>query len=106
MREAERKGGLFREQPFIVGRRASEIFPGAPDEETVQVQGIIDVFFIEDGRIIVMDYKTDHVNSGETLKKRYRKQLDIYASALEQILKLKVSEKIIYSLSLNKEIRL
>ncbi len=106
MREAERKGGLFREQPFIVGRRASEIFPGAPDDETVQVQGIIDVFFIEDGRIIVMDYKTDHVNSGETLKKRYRKQLDIYASALEQILKLKVSEKIIYSLSLNKEIRL
>ena len=59
---------------------------------------------IEDGKITVMDYKTDRVNDAETLISRYRKQLDLYSEALEQLTRLPVREKIIYSVALNKEI--
>ncbi len=105
MSEALIRGELFREQPFIVGRRADEVFPGAPEDETVQIQGIIDAFFMEDGKITVMDYKTDRVGKESTLVKRYRKQLILYSEALEQILKQPVKEMLIYSVCLRKEIR-
>ncbi len=104
MNEALKRKELFREQPFIVGRNASEVYPDAPEDETIQIQGIIDAFFIEDGKIIVMDYKTDHVKDAGILIKRYRTQLDLYAGALTQLLGMSVSEKIIYSVALNKEI--
>ncbi|MCR4589886.1 MAG: helicase-exonuclease AddAB subunit AddA [Lachnospiraceae bacterium] len=104
MNAALKRKDLFREQPFIIGRPASEIFPEASGKETVQIQGIIDAFFIEDGGITVMDYKTDHVQDADTLIKRYRKQLDLYAGALTQLLDMPVKEKIIYSVRLKKEI--
>ncbi len=106
MCEADRRNELFREQPFIVGRSASEIFPESGSEEMVQVQGIIDAFFIEDGKVNVVDYKTDHVKEAEDLIKRYRKQLYIYGQALNQLLDMEIGEKMIYSTVLKEEILL
>ena len=106
MCDADKRNELFREQPFIIGRKASEIFPDITSDETVQIQGIIDVFFIEDNKITILDYKTDRVRDGEALVKRYKKQLDIYGDALKQILTLETGEKVIYSTALKKEIRL
>ena len=106
MSAADRNRALFREQPFIMGRKASEVFPEAPDDEMVQIQGMIDAFFIEDGKITVMDYKTDRVDDKDVLIKRYRKQLELYAEALEQILRLPVIEKKIYSVCLDEEIEI
>jgi len=106
MSEALKRGDLYREQPFIMGRKASIIFPDGPDDETVQVQGIIDAFFEEDDSLVVMDYKTDHVRDADTLVRRYKKQLELYSDALEQIFRKKVKERMIYSVKLNKEISL
>ena len=60
----------------------------------------------KDGEIIVLDYKTDRVQTEAELKDRYREQLRLYTKALEQITRKKVKEQIIYSFTLCKEIHL
>ncbi|MFA6847643.1 MAG: PD-(D/E)XK nuclease family protein, partial [Lachnospiraceae bacterium] len=77
-----------------------------PADETVLIQGIIDAFFIEDGKIVIVDYKTDHVKTPEELTKRYRIQLDYYGEALGNMLKMEVGAKILWSFALEKEIML
>ena len=72
----------------------------------VLIQGIIDAYFEEDGEIIVLDYKTDRVQTEAELKDRYQEQLRLYTKALEQITRKKVKEQIIYSFILCKEIHL
>lgn len=103
MAQADKKDKLFREQPFVLGVAAHLIKPEFPEEETILVQGIIDVYFEENGELVVADYKTDLVNSGQELWKRYRTQLDYYAEALERLTGKRVKEKIIYSFALGKE---
>jgi ATP-dependent helicase/nuclease subunit A len=95
---------LRREQPFVLGVAADRLDPRFPKDETVLVQGIIDAFFIEDGAIVVLDYKTDRVHDADVLLKRYSVQLDCYAEALERLLGMPVKEKIIYSFALQEEI--
>ena len=74
-------------------------------EDMIIVQGIIDAFFHEDNKIILMDYKTDFADEDKLIG-MYKAQLDYYAYILEKITGLKVAEKIIYSFHLEKEIYL
>ncbi|MCR4907700.1 MAG: helicase-exonuclease AddAB subunit AddA [Lachnospiraceae bacterium] len=106
MGRASLEGRLFREQPFIVSRSARILNETFPEDQQVLIQGIIDAFFYEDDEIVVVDYKTDRVEDGEILKKRYSGQLAFYADALEQLTGKKVKEKLIYSVSLGREILL
>ena len=106
MNEAGKRRELYREQPFIISVPASRIDKAYPDEDRVMVQGIIDAFFIEYGKIIVVDYKTDNVKDEKILIDRYQAQLDYYESALRQLMNATGSEKVIYSVSLKKEIKL
>ena len=76
----------------------------APRQEPVSYTHLIDVYFEEDGELVVLDYKTDNVRSAKELRDRYHAQLDYYAQALEQLLQKKVKEKIIYSFTLGEEI--
>ena len=99
MAKAEERGDLFREKPFVM------------DYQGVLLQGIIDVFWLEDGKIVLLDYKTDRVQTEEELIKRYKTQLDLYADALCRIFsneeyKIETTEKLIYSFCFNKEIEL
>ncbi len=106
MGEAARAGRLHKEQPFVLGLPANRLRSEFPQEETVLIQGIIDVFFEENGRYVLLDYKTDAVESAEELVKRYRVQLDYYAEALEQFSRYRDTEKILYSFKLGEEIHL
>lgn len=112
MSEAAVKGKLWREQPFVLGVDADQIYPGFSGEsgsqkkEVILVQGIIDAYFEEEDGIVVLDYKTDRVKSAEQLKERYHAQLEYYAQALEGLLGKPVKEKIIYSFTLREEIGL
>ena len=106
MGEAARAGRLYKEQPFVMGLPADRLRAEFPHEETVLIQGIIDVFFEENGRYVLLDYKTDAVQTGEELVRRYHVQLDYYAEALEQSSGYRDTEKILYSFKLGEEIRL
>ena len=87
-------GSVRREQPFVF------------EYEGQLIQGIIDLYFEEDGEFVLVDYKTDRVMKGEAgekeLVRRYAIQLDYYAKALTQLTGEKVKEKIIYSFALGK----
>ena len=114
MKRAAEAGRLYREQQFLIGLPAKRLMQEIPlrdeeeeeteasvSEEPVVLQGIIDAFFLEtdsDGKdyAVLMDYKTDRVDSKEALVRRYRAQLSLYRETLEQILGLPVKEVILY----------
>ena len=105
MKNAAVQRRLYREQPFVIQRSAAmldDLWQG----ETVLVQGIIDAYFVENGEIVLVDYKTDRVRRGQEQKliDLYHVQLEDYAQALERMTGKKVKEKIIYSFTLQKEI--
>lgn len=103
-RKAQAEDTLYREQHFMKQVPNDYLFPGSDTSEPVILQGIIDAFFIEDGEIVLVDYKSDHVREAETLIGRYQKQLELYAEALEKITGLRVKEKLIYSIILEQAI--
>lgn len=106
MRRAKEQGKLYKEKQFVFGIPAAEIYHNSTSKELILIQGIIDVFFEENGELILLDYKSDLVQSEEELKRRYQVQLRYYRRALEQILKKPVKEMIIYSLPMGREIHL
>ena len=95
---------VYKEEPFYYLISAKEIY-GEEIEENILVQGIIDLYFInQDETITLVDYKTDYVEKEEELIEKYDKQLEIYKKAIEEATGKKVTEVYIYSTYLNKEI--
>lgn len=89
-------------------RREEEFIFKDEDISFSQIQGIIDLYFVDDSdsdkNFVLLDFKTDREKDESVIARRYKIQLDIYAKALEKITGKKVSKKIIYSLYLDKEI--
>ena len=99
MAKADAQGNLFREKPFVM------------ECDGVLVQGIIDVFWIEDDKIILLDYKTDRVDSADELVTKYKTQLLYYADALSRIFSTeektyRADEMLIYSFRLREVIKI
>lgn len=105
MHLAAKAGKLWKEQPFMLGISADRLSEEFPDTEQVLVQGIIDVFFEEEGEIVLLDYKTDVIDTPKELADRYRVQLDYYGEALERLTGKKVKERVLYSFYLGMEVR-
>ena len=135
IRKAEENGKFYREKQFMILVNAKDINADKYGESDarIPVQGVIDAMFIEDGEIVILDYKTDSVKAGKTdevtgtmensvkrnvgepsdketpegrLVKLYKTQLELYGQAADRLLGLKVKEKLLYSFSLDKEIRI
>ena len=100
MWRAQRRGTLYREQPFVLGVDARRLKADFPEEETVLIQGIIDVFFAEEDGLVLLDYKTDAVSSLGELWNRYETQMDYYREAIAKLMELRVKERILYSFHL------
>ncbi|MEE3420028.1 MAG: helicase-exonuclease AddAB subunit AddA [Lachnospiraceae bacterium] len=101
---AAARGDLFRERPFVLGVPASDIRTDWPSEEMVFVQGIIDAYFIEENRIVLLDYKTDYVKDPSVLIDRYDIQIREYAEALRRSTQLPVTEAYLWSFRLARAI--
>ena len=106
MKKAAAEGLLKREQPFVIAVPASSVKEDYRSEEEILVQGIIDACFEEEGDLVLVDYKTDRIPSGDPreLTERYKIQLLYYQEALERMTGKKVKEKYIYSFYLKKAI--
>jgi len=102
--EAEKKGRIYKEVQFMIGVPMHEMEPAVDSEEMVLVQGIIDLYMEEEDGLVLLDYKTDSVETGQenTLVDKYRAQLMWYKRALEQMTGKKVKETFIYSFGLSK----
>lgn len=107
MRAAAEQGALEREKPFVMSVPANLVWEDSRPEEDVLIQGIIDVFWEEADGIVLLDYKTDHVDNAQELVRRYKKQLELYADALSRFSDEKpVKEILIYSFALAETILL
>lgn len=100
MKAAYERGTLVREQQFVMSVPYSEIEKEYNGDEEILVQGIIDAYFVEDGEIVLVDYKTDRVKVAEELIDRYKVQLDFYEKAVNKTGENKVKEKVIYAFAL------
>ena len=95
-----------REKPFYINIPAKEIYDEEL-EENVLVQGIIDLYYINNaGELVLVDFKTDYVENRDAgiLIDKYKVQLDLYKRALIQALGRNVDKVYIYSTYLDKEI--
>ncbi len=108
MCRAASDGKLHREQPFVLGLPAKELYPDSDSEETVLVQGIIDAFFEEEDGLVLMDYKTDHIkeNAKAELTKKYQSQLAYYRKALERLTGKTVKEVWFYAFAKDEGFRM
>ena len=92
---------LERELTFSYAVDASELYEVDTDEK-VLLQGVMDACFLEDGRWVVVDYKTDRVRPGENDRqaaRRHERQLELYALALQALTQIDVKERIVVLLS-------
>lgn len=91
---------LLREKQVTVGIKACELYPDLDPvlcDETVVIQGYVDCAFVEDGELVIVDYKTDRGVTMQELCERYRTQLKMYEYALSQCTGMAVKGTLIYS---------
>ena len=106
MQQAAKDGKLYREKPFVMGETAKDVLVDSKSQEMVLIQGIIDVFFEEEGEMVLLDYKTDRIRTGKELAERYRAQIQLYKSAIERATGKKVKEQLLYSFCLSEVVEL
>lgn len=82
---------LFRERQFIADSPAKRVF-GVDSNESVLLQGVIDLLCVKDGQAMVIDYKYS-VLTAQSLAEKYSKQLELYALAAERALGVKITSK-------------
>ena len=97
---------LHREYPFTVLLAGGDPLPETETGEQILIQGVIDCLFREDDAWILVDYKSDRLETADAFRRRYAVQLALYKRAVEQITHRTVEETYIYSLHLQQEIRL
>lgn len=100
---------VLREEQFTAKLKPSQVFDEYASVNTdaeIIVQGAVDVAFEENGKLVIVDYKTDRVKDVSKLAVLYQKQLELYRLAMEQSTEMTVSECIICSVHLSEYIKL
>ena len=96
---------VLREQRFSVKIPPELLNKHAISEKIsdtfVVMQGALDCAFQENGKYVIVDYKTDKTENIKDLYEKYSTQLNLYKYALEKISGINVKELIIYSFYLN-----
>ncbi len=88
---AAQNGKLWKEKPFTL---RTEV-----EGKQVMVQGVIDCFFEEDGKLVLVDYKSNHVEKDiSPIADMYREQIRLYRQALEMACDESVGEAYLYLL--------
>ena len=83
---------VHKEQPFYINIPAKDVVSEAENsKKNILVQGIIDLYYIDkNDNLVLIDFKTDYIsnepNAKEKILEKYKVQLEIYKTALEQAL--------------------
>ena len=89
---------VHKEQPFYINIPAKDVVSEAENsKKNILVQGIIDLYYIDkNDNLVLIDFKTDYIsnepNAKEKILEKYKVQLEIYKTALEQALNRKTSK--------------
>ncbi len=97
--DAARRGALKKEKAFTLRTQGSE-------GGDILVQGVIDCCFEEDGRMVLIDYKSSYIRPGdgyedelERIRREYAVQIDLYSEAVTKGTGLEVGEAYLYLFS-------
>ena len=96
---------MLREFKFSIVDKGSNYGSGL-DEEQVLLQGVVDCCIREGDSLVVIDYKTDLIDSEEEFIEKYSSQVLLYKKALELCTGLEVKETLLYSFHLSREIEI
>ena len=97
----------LREFRFSLLLDAGSLYPGTEGEQLL-LQGVVDCCLEEDGKLVIIDYKTDNVRDDTQIAARaelYRGQLMAYAEALTRIFGKPVKEGVLFFLAPGREVR-
>ncbi len=88
---------VYRETPFTQMVPAA-LLTGQSEhaDEKIIMQGVIDCYFFEGDRLVLLDYKTDAVTDEKVILERYKLQMECYAMALRQKYFSEIYQKVIY----------
>ncbi len=97
---------VMREKKFTVSVPIGDVYPElkAFSDERVLLQGIADCAFIENGKLVIVDYKTDNLENEDEFRKKYTEQVKVYKKALALCTGYEVGETMLYSFRLGREI--
>lgn len=98
-----------REVPFVIKRYANEIIGSLNENDIILIQGIIDCYFYEGDEVVIIDYKTDEINSDDDLKyatEEYRPQILSYKEAVEKITRKKVRACYLYLFDISAQVEI
>ncbi len=89
---AEMKGSkIYKERKFCAFVPYKEIAETESNQQ-VLIQGVIDLIAVNGDSAIIVDYKTSTIEKEKDLIKSYKKQIELYKTAVERNLKLKVKK--------------
>ena len=88
---------VYRELPFMLKTGYNNLFDDEQVDENIFLQGVLDMLILDGDKATIIDYKYTK-SSQDAIKRHYRKQLDSYAQAVKQILKIDNVDKYVVSI--------
>lgn len=101
---AKNPDNVKREQSFyaeVNGREVMQDYDGS-----ISIQGQTDMYFIEDGEIVVVDYKSDTIENLAKERKSYELQVKIYMKILGKLTGKNVKEMYLYAFLADRELKI
>lgn len=99
-----RSDNVKKEFKFSMFVPAKDYFTSLSTADNILLQGVVDCMFEEDGKIVIVDFKSDNISEGFEAHEasKYKKQLEVYAYAMQRVTGKPVKESIIYFLKTGK----
>lgn len=98
---------VFKEYAFTASIPLSEIEPSIRNsDEVIIIEGVADCAFIENGELVIIDFKTDKATQGSELAEKYKEQLSVYRRCLAEVIGIPVKQTLIYSFRLGETVEI
>ena len=101
---------VYKEYAFTCSLPLYEMESGISKEqagnEVIIIEGVADCAFVENGKLVIVDFKTDRAQNGQELAEKYKEQLSVYRRCLGEVLDLPVKQTVIYSFRLAESIEI
>ncbi|MEE1012036.1 MAG: PD-(D/E)XK nuclease family protein, partial [Acutalibacteraceae bacterium] len=98
---------VFKEYSFTASIPLNEIEPSIKNtDEVIIIEGVADCAFIENGELVIVDFKTDKASQGIELAEKYKKQLSVYRRCLAEVIGIPVKQTLIYSFRLSETVEI
>ncbi len=98
---------IFKEYAFTASIPLGELEPDIGEtDEVIIIEGVADCAFVENGSLVIVDFKTDKATDGAELAEKYKEQLSVYRRCLAEVIGLPVKETLIYSFRLGETVEI